>query len=245
MPAVGSSRNSTSGSCCSASASARRCCSPPDICAICRSSLSSSPTRAAISCRARRDPVVGGVQLEHLAHVRLLRQRRGLQLHADARPQPRELARARGVEPQHAHRARRRLAQPDAAFQRRRLAGAVAAEQPEDRAARDGEAERVDGGERRRSASRAARRRSLRSRRARVELRDQLRRCNGAVRVLDDAAIWSQSGRTSSRTPTQPRTPTYGGRKNRSGSAPAIASARPRAPRTTVASRARRRDGRS
>ena len=49
------------------------------------------------------------------------------------------------------------------------------------------------------------------------------------------SAISSQSGSRSSRHPSQPRCPTYGGRKNRSGSPRSAPAARPAAPRTTGA----------
>ena len=41
------------------------------------------------------------------------------------------------------------------------------------------------------------------------------------------ATTSAQSGRPSTRTPSQPRCPTYGGRKNRSGSWPIISSCAP------------------
>jgi hypothetical protein len=80
----------------------------------------------------RRDPVVGGVELEDLAGVGFFGQRGRLKLHADPRPQRGQIARQRRIEVEDANRPGRRPTEADAALERRGLARPVATQQSED-----------------------------------------------------------------------------------------------------------------
>ena len=106
-------------------------------------SLETNPLRQLV--HARRNAIVGGVELEYFAHVGLFGQRGGLKLNAHAAAQLDEIARAGGVEVEDPNAARGRLSDADTAFERGGLPRAVASEQSEDGSRLDREAQPGNG----------------------------------------------------------------------------------------------------
>ncbi len=147
--AVGSSSSRTSGSLISALASATRVFCPAERLPAGRS-RKGSRARLRASSSMRRVQVLDAIETaEHpqvLAHGEAMRHVDvgALEIHAPENA----VAVARHVDAEHADRARGRHDEPHDHADRRGLAGAVAAEQAGDRARRDGERDRVDGGRR-------------------------------------------------------------------------------------------------
>ena len=142
--AVGSSRNTTSGSWTSAQAMDRRCAWPPESFSTWTSALSSSPTSSSIVVGlAGGDAVQGAERLQLLARGQPLEERRRLQLDADPRQQ-RGVPRP-GGHAEHRHLPLVGLPQPLDDLQRGRLPRAVRAEDPEELALLDGERDAVHG----------------------------------------------------------------------------------------------------
>ncbi len=143
IPAVGSSRSSTSGSPTRASASERRCRSPPDRRRTRVPATSPRPT-CSMSSSGRRPPVMERrVQPQEVSRRRpRLEARAALQHQPDPRPQRR--AAAPRVLSQHPRRARVRVAIALDDLDRRRLAGAVRPEQGDDLAGPHDEVDAVE-----------------------------------------------------------------------------------------------------
>ena len=138
MPAVGSSRNTSVGSCTNAAASARRRCMPPDTSRTFLSRCSSSSTHSRTLVQpvpaAQPQPVHRGVEAEVLPQREVGEQRRDLRQVADLLALRRRQARRRRAP--HRRRPGRRLEQPDEQAHGRRLAAPARPDQPDDAARR-------------------------------------------------------------------------------------------------------------
>ena len=148
---VGSSSSSSSGSCSVAAPSARRCRWPPlSVPARCRnSSLAGRIRSATAATRCRRRERVEAEHLRHelevLAHGQVVPQRELLRHVAEARAQA--LRVPRHLVAEHLDGAGARLEQAAQHADRRRLAGAVGAEEAVDPRPRDVEVDAVDRGD--------------------------------------------------------------------------------------------------
>ena len=209
-PVVGSSRKTSSGSPTSATPRSRRRFWPPDSVFTRASAFSRSPTSSITSSTSRGCAVVAGEHPVHLAHRERRRQLRVLQHDADPLAKgrarlPRDRRRARVTSPP----SRGPIALED--LDRRRLAGAVRAEQAE-HLARLARRSRCRAPPRRRRSACGARGRGSPQRRSRVEV---------AARPSPPAGSPGRARARRARSPSSPA----GGRPWRRG------RRRPRAPR--------------
>ena len=149
-PAVGSSRNTTRGRCRSAKRIASRCRAPAgsaraDAACRPRRARATARTRRAATAARRPDSIDARVELDVLRHAQVRVERYLLGDVADAGARGGRMAHDVDAVDHDAARARREEAGQHA--DRRRLAAAVRAEEPEDLACRDRERETVDRGE--------------------------------------------------------------------------------------------------